>query len=110
MTETHRVEYKRELTDSLEKEVIAFLNSREGGRIFIGVDDSGKAVGVPNIDQVQLAIKDRLKHNITPSILGLFDLQTEIRDAQKILKITVASGSENLITFQNLECRPKDAF
>jgi len=28
MTESNRVEYKRELTDGLEKEVVAFLNAR----------------------------------------------------------------------------------
>ena len=35
MTETNRIEFKRELTDKLdiEKEVIAFLNYREGGII-----------------------------------------------------------------------------
>ena len=33
MTETNRIEYKRELSDGLEKEVIAFLNYREGGII-----------------------------------------------------------------------------
>jgi len=32
MTENNRVEYKRELTDGLEKEAVAFLNAREGGR------------------------------------------------------------------------------
>ena len=32
--ETNRIEYKRELTDDLEKEVVAFLNYREGGFIF----------------------------------------------------------------------------
>ena len=31
------VEYKRELTDGFEKEVVAFLNTL-GGEIFIGVD------------------------------------------------------------------------
>ena len=38
MTETNRIEFKRELTDKLdiEKEVIAFLNYREGGIIYIG--------------------------------------------------------------------------
>lgn len=30
MAENNRVEYKRELTDGLEKEVVAFLN-KEGG-------------------------------------------------------------------------------
>jgi len=32
MTESNRVEYKRELTDGLEKVVVAFLNARDGGR------------------------------------------------------------------------------
>lgn len=31
MNESNRVEFKRELTDSLEKEVVAFLNYQEGG-------------------------------------------------------------------------------
>ena len=33
MTETNRIEYKRELTPELdiEKEVVAFLNYKEGG-------------------------------------------------------------------------------
>ena len=35
MTETNRIEYKRELTSELdiEKEVVAFLNYKEGGYI-----------------------------------------------------------------------------
>ena len=32
-TESNRIEYKSKLTDDLEKEVIAFLNYREGGLI-----------------------------------------------------------------------------
>ena len=38
MPETNRIEYKRELSDGLEKEVVAFLNYREGGIIYIGID------------------------------------------------------------------------
>ena len=47
MTETNRIELKQQLTDSLEKEVIAFLNYKEGGAIYIGIDKQGVAVGVP---------------------------------------------------------------
>ena len=48
MTETNRIEFKRELTDDLdiEKEVIAFLNYKEGGYIYIGIDKDGHTVGV----------------------------------------------------------------
>lgn len=38
------VEYKRELTDGLEKEVVAFLNAL-GGEIHIGVDNHGEVLG-----------------------------------------------------------------
>ena len=58
-SETNRVEYKRELIDDLEKEAIAFLNYHEGGVIYIGIDKTGKAVGVSDIDGDMLKIKDR---------------------------------------------------
>ena len=38
-SENHRIEFKRQLTESLEKEAVAFLNYRDGGVIYIGVDD-----------------------------------------------------------------------
>lgn len=94
MSENNRIEYKRELTDGLEKEVVAFLNAREGGILYIGIDDEGNAVGVQDCDHLQLAIKDRLKNNIQPSIMGLFEIIHEQRDDKDILRLTVAGGLE----------------
>ena len=95
MKESNRIEIKRKLNDSLEKEVVAFLNYREGGHIYIGIDDStGTVVGVPDSDAIQLKIKDRIKNNILPSTMGLFDVISEQQDSKDIIKITVASGSE----------------
>lgn len=94
MTETNRIEYKRELTDGLEKEVIAFLNYREGGILYIGIDKEGNIYGLADADGDQLKIKDRLKNNIRPSALGLFDIVSEEKDGNDILKIIVASGPE----------------
>ncbi|MFA6685289.1 MAG: RNA-binding domain-containing protein [Arcobacteraceae bacterium] len=93
-TETHRVEFKKTLTDSLEKEVVAFLNYHEGGLIYIGVDVNGIVVGCENPDEYQLKIKDRLKHNISPSCLGLFEVILEIVENKYVIKIIVASGRE----------------
>jgi ATP-dependent DNA helicase RecG len=92
--ESSRIEYKRELTDKLEREVVAFLNYREGGIIYIGISDDGSAYGVPDIDKLQLKIKDRLKNNILPSCLGLFDVIGEQRENKDIIKIIIASGPE----------------
>ncbi len=94
MNETNRIEFKRELSESLERVVVAFLNNHDGGVIYIGVDDDAQTVGVDDCDAVQLRIKDRLKNNIRPSCLGLFDVLCEGREGKNILKIIVASGAE----------------
>jgi len=44
-TETNRIEFKRELTGDLEKDVVAFLNA-EGGQIHFGVCDDGSIMGI----------------------------------------------------------------
>ena len=94
MRETNRIELKSMLTDGLEKEVVAFLNYREGGVIYIGIEDDGKVIGVENTDDLQLRIKDRLKNNIHPTCLGLFDILEEELEGKSIVKIIVASGPE----------------
>ena len=96
MTETNRIEYKRELTSELdiEKEVVAFLNYKEGGYIYIGIDKDGSTVGVSDVDDCMLRLKDRIKHNISPSAMGLFDIAEEQKDGRSIIKVTVASGIE----------------
>ena len=96
MTETNRIEYKAKLSKELdlEKEVVAFLNYHEGGLIYIGIDKKGISNGVDDPDGDMLKIKDRIKHNIAPSAMGLFDVVTEEKEGYTIIKIIVASGSE----------------
>jgi ATP-dependent DNA helicase RecG len=96
MSETNRIEYKQELTEKLdiEKEVIAFLNYHEGGIIYFGIDKNGTVIGIHDLDGDMLKLKDRIKNNILPSCMGLFDIQTENKDGKNIIKINIASGSE----------------
>lgn len=90
--ETNTIEYKQELTDGLEKEVVAFLNSKTGGKIVIGMSDTGIAIGVSNPDDVMLRIKDRLKHNILPACLSFIDLSVEINNGKQLVCIEVFSA------------------
>ena len=94
MMEDKFTEYKSKVTDDLEKEVVAFLNSREGGKIYIGIDKAGDYVGVSNADQVQLVIKDRLRSNIVPSCMGLFDVLVEKSGDKDIIEIVITGGLE----------------
>ena len=96
MSETNRIEYKRELNADvdIEKEAIAFLNYHEGGIIYIGIDNRGKILGVSDIDGDMLKIKDRIKNNISPSAMGLFDVVVENKEGKELIKIILAGGTE----------------
>ena len=66
--ESDRVELKREMVKDLDKEIIAFLNAH-GGTIYIGVDDNGNLVGVPQElkDEYDEKISAILTNNIKPN-------------------------------------------
>ena len=76
------------------EEVIAFLNYKEGGIIYVGINKNGQVVGVENTDLTQLQIKDRIKNNIQPSTLGLFDVTVETIDNKEVIKVIISSGTE----------------
>ena len=110
MIESKNIEYKRQVTPELEKEVVAFLNTNEGGFIYIGIDKTGKTIGVPNPDAVQLELKDHFKNNILPSCMGLFDILLEKRDDKNIVKIIVAGGYEKPYYIKKYGLSEKGAF
>ncbi len=92
--ESNRVEFKSILNDKMEKEIVAFLNNREGGVLYIGLDDDGHPIMNKELDETQLKIADRIKNNILPSTMGLFDIVSEIIENVPIIKIIVSSGLE----------------
>lgn len=94
LVESNRLEFKRVLNDSLEKEVVGFLNYHEGGEIYIGIDDDGTIIGVGDSDGLQKRIVDRIKNNIYPSTMGLFDVIAVKMDCKNIVKVIISSGSE----------------
>lgn len=92
--ETNRIENKEQLNEDFEQEVIAFLNYKEGGIIYVGINKNGQVVGVENTDLTQLQIKDRIKNNIQPSTLGLFDVTVETIGNKEVIKVIISSGTE----------------
>lgn len=95
LNESSKIELKEELNEHLEKEVVSFLNSKYGGTIFIGVKDNGEIVGIDEdkIDDISLKIKDRIKNNISPSTLGLFEINMLDDNNKKYIEIVISSGS-----------------
>lgn len=110
MIETNRIEFKRELSSKLEKEVVGFLNNPEGGTIYIGIDDSGKFSNIKDLDNTQLKIIDRIKDGILPSTLGLFDVRVEGINDEKVIAITISSGTEKPYYIKKLGMSPNGTY
>jgi len=92
--EDSRTEFKEILNDKFEKEIVSFLNTN-GGNLYIGIRDDSSVVGLDgNVDKIQLEIKDRLKNNILPNTLGLFDLELQKIENKNVIHISVAGGIE----------------
>lgn len=91
--ESNILEYKLELNDKFEKEIVAFLNT-DGGKLMIGIDDHENVVGILNADAVMLACINRLKDNIKPTIIGIFNVAIQSIDRKNVIEITVSSGFE----------------
>lgn len=105
-----RNEFKIKLTDKFEEEVISFLNTN-GGNIFIGVDDKGNVVGINgNIDFIQRKIKDRIKDNIMPSTLGLYDVVVLEENGKKYIKVIIARGNERPYYLKGMGMTPDSCF
>ena len=110
VVEDVRNEFKVKLTDDLEKEIIAFLNT-SGGNFYIGIGDKGEIIGTNrDIDLLQRTIKDRIKDNISPSTLGLFDVVVEELENKKYIKVIVAKGSERPYYLKGMGMTPESCF
>ena len=111
MIEDARTEFKVKLVDDLEETVIGFLNSRDGGNIYIGVNDKGEVIGLKNnLDLLQRQVKDRIISNIEPSVLGLFDLEVLEKNKNKYLKITIARGIDKPYHLKGMGMIPDSCF
>lgn len=110
LRESEEIELKEKLNEKLEKEVVAFLNSDHGGNLYVGVADDGKIVGLQNIDQVELEIKDRIKNNISPNPIGLFDIITRKEGGKEFIQIIISSGNMKPYYLRQKGMRPEGTY
>lgn len=110
LIEDERTEFKAILNDKLEKEVVSFLNT-DGGNIYIGVKDNGEIIGInDDLDKIQLDIKNRIRSNIEPMTLGLFDIKVRSYDDKKYIHLTIAGGNARPYYIKKFGMTPKGCF
>ncbi len=89
--ENEQTEFKRELGPSVIKSIIAFANTR-GGTLYIGVDDSGVAVGFDNVDQELTRLTSMMRDQIRPDILMMTSCEVESIDGVEVIVVHVGRG------------------
>lgn len=87
--ENENVVFKREFTEGIYKEVIAFANT-DGGVIYVGVDDEGNEIGLENIDDQFTRITNGIRDVIEPDVTMFIKYKLE---DNRIISINVSEGT-----------------
>lgn len=92
INESANLELKRQFTNEIKKEVVAFANTA-GGIIYIGVNDDGSICGVENVDDEMLRLSSSIRQSIKPDITMFVSYMTEVLEDKNVIKITVQRGN-----------------
>ena len=71
--ENETTEFKREYTDSVKKEVVAFANTR-GGVIYIGIDDAEETYPTHDVDKTLQKLTNTIRDSICPDVTFLSNM------------------------------------
>lgn len=89
--ENEYCELKSILTKEIKKEIVAFANTN-GGKIYIGIDDEGKIIGVEDIDSNLQALTGMINEGIKPSLIQYTKISNEKIDNNDVIVIEVQSA------------------
>lgn len=109
MKESPTIEFKRELTDAVKREIIAFANT-QGGELYIGVEDDGTIIGLENADNTLEAVSSMLHDSIQPDILVHTYLSVEVIEDKEIVKVAVSLGTRRPYHLKNKGMKPSGVF
>lgn len=109
MVEGTRVEFKREYAETIRKTVIAFANT-EGGTIYIGMDDDGRAVGVDDTDDVQKKVVSSCRDGIVPDVMQFLSCDRKVIDGKDIVVVEVQRGTSCPYYLQSKGIRPEGVY
>lgn len=92
LKESKILEFKREVNDSIIKEVIAFVNTT-GGTILVGYEDDGTPYGLTNVKEDLEKLSNKLHDSIEPNIDFLINMRIDTIDKKDIIIIEVLQGT-----------------
>ena len=104
--ESESIELKSKISDSLQKDIVAFLNC-SGGKIYVGVDDNGNVTGINNIDSTLKEIADIISTAILPNPSSSIRSHVLTMDNKNIIEIEISKGIKSLYYLKKYGLSPK---
>ena len=92
--ESIHLELKKEYVKDILKTVIAFANT-SGGKIYIGIDDDGKVLGVQKLDTDILKLSNSIRDSIKPDITLFTSILVEKIDSNDVIVVDVQKGASS---------------
>lgn len=109
IAENEMTEFKREYTDDIKRTATAFANGL-GGKIYIGIDDGGKVVGVEDPDDVCLKSAASCRNSISPDITMFLDVKPIEMEGKKVVVVTILGGSNKPYYLREKGLKPSGVF
>lgn len=108
-TEDLNHEFKSQYTKEIIKTVVAFGNT-SGGKIYIGVNDAGIAVGVNDPDQTLLQLTNGVRDGVKPDITSFTDSRYEQIEGKRIIVFEVQKGTASPYYLSKKGIRPEGVY
>ena len=107
--EDQSTEFKEAYVDDIKKTVVAFANT-DGGTVFVGVDDSGRVVGVDDVDRTILRAQNALRDAIKPDVTMHVSCSAREVESKTIIAIEVQKGTSRPYYLADKGIRPAGVY
>ena len=107
--ESIHLELKKEYVKDILKTVIAFANT-SGGKIYIGIDDDGKVLGVQRLDTDILKLSNSIRDSIKPDITLFASILVEKIDGKDVIVVDVQKGASSPYYLTDKGIRPSGVY
>lgn len=107
--ESINLELKKEYVKDILKTVIAFANT-SGGKIYIGIDDDGKVLGVQRLDTDILKLSNSIRDSIKPDITLFTSILVEKIDSNDVIVVDVQKGASSPYYLTDKGIRPSGVY
>lgn len=107
--ESENVELKAIVVEDIKKEMIAFANCY-GGKIFIGVQDDGTAIGVKDADGTVLQVSNMVRDTIKPDLTMFLHYETLVVEGKAVIVVDIQRGTERPYYIAKKGLRPEGVY